>query len=429
MLDIGRGCIPGGIRAARKLKPDLRLGGTGRVFAKESMNLFACSSIAAYPQPGQQAIDSAAVPLGKNTELRTPPLLTEEDHQERVAAGRLKRYVRQAVARELLPEHRIGICLRWLIPDRSTVDVWYSVEKKRAHYKNLMVCGLPWVCPVCAAKISEGRRIELAEAVKDKAIGLLLVTWTLQHDRADRLTDLLAVLNDAHQRVKRGAPWQRFCDRWGVLGAVTSLEITWGKASGWHPHKHGLFILRDPIDECDVSAVREFISDRYRRMLGKLGAYASGVYGLDVQSSKTFVTDYVGKWGLEAEVTKATVKDASSGFSPWQLLDLLADGQAWAGALFKEYMVATKGKSQLHWTRGLRDQLKMGHELTDQQLAEADNDQVSIMLASLTFGQWRHVLEQGAAGMLLEVANTGRSELVARYLQAIGVVGVYLERG
>src|SRR5260370_40243977 len=65
----------------------------------------------------------------------------------------------QRTAQALLPNERVAFCMRRI--QATTVDVLYSPSRQSAHYRGLMVCGSIWVCPICAAKISERRRIEL----------------------------------------------------------------------------------------------------------------------------------------------------------------------------------------------------------------------------------------------------------------------------
>ena len=100
--------------------------------------------------------------LGTTYEIVQPP--PAEAH-----LARLERWHLQSVSRGFLPEHRVGTCLRRLQPLSSTVRVFKSHEK--CHYGGLMVCGSIWVCPVCAAKISEHRRMDLQQGIETWKIG------------------------------------------------------------------------------------------------------------------------------------------------------------------------------------------------------------------------------------------------------------------
>jgi hypothetical protein len=78
---------------------------------------------------------------------------------------RLLKWALQAEARAILPNERVAQCLRQINPLAAGVEVLHSPEHQVAHYKSLIVCGSVWMCPLCAAKISERRRDELERAI------------------------------------------------------------------------------------------------------------------------------------------------------------------------------------------------------------------------------------------------------------------------
>lgn len=102
--------------------------------------------------------------------------------------ARGRRFALQGTARRLLPRERVARCLRAVLPGGTRVDVLQDAEHGGAHYGGLQVCGSVHACPVCAAKIGERRRAELEGAIAaHRAIGggVLLVTYTVAHGRAD----------------------------------------------------------------------------------------------------------------------------------------------------------------------------------------------------------------------------------------------------
>ena len=84
------------------------------------------------------------------------------------AAVRLERFALQSVARSILPKARTAKCLR--VPFARSVGVFHSQAQESAHYGGLVTCASVWACPICAAKISERRRLfrEYAECFKGK---------------------------------------------------------------------------------------------------------------------------------------------------------------------------------------------------------------------------------------------------------------------
>src|SRR5712691_4776616 len=83
--------------------------------------------------------------------------LTQGKSTQSDADWRQAKWQLQREAQALLPNERVAFCMRRI--QARTVDVLYSVQHQSAHYGGLMVCGSVWVCPLCAAKISEHRRV------------------------------------------------------------------------------------------------------------------------------------------------------------------------------------------------------------------------------------------------------------------------------
>jgi len=346
---------------------------------------------------------------------------------------RFERFYLQSVARDILPGERVSKCIREVIPGKKFVDVMYSQKHERAQYNNLIVCGSLWMCPVCAAKISERRKVEMIKAIQSaKVQGLnnFMVTVTFQHTREDKLIDLARVLNDVYRQLKSGRWWQDFQARWQVVGVVTGTEITYGLGSGFHPHKHAVFFSERPISRIYTQTIENEITERWCMLLEKQGYYASQYHAVDVRKGDHNALAYVSKmgkefdthaWGIENEITKGIVKKSKDAerFGPFQLLDLYADGIEWAGYKFQEYAYAMKGKNQLTYSPGLRDLLDLGAEVTDQEIAEAPIANNLVLLGSITRKEWTAILKRENRAMLLAVASTGDAEYLRVCIEAM----------
>ena len=196
------------------------------------------------PPPGrEEAGGSAAVsaaPLGNTTKLWS--LSLDDQLRKRVA-----RYIIQSVISEILPNERVARCLRLVVPSEPGVKLMYSDKVKRAHFKGLTVCGSTWSCPVCASKISERRRQEIRPALEAWPGGLIMASFTLQHTLADTLQGLKDQLYDCYHKLLSGKGWQDIKKRWGIVGLISSSELTWGPLFGWHPHKHALIFTKNKL--------------------------------------------------------------------------------------------------------------------------------------------------------------------------------------
>lgn len=356
-----------------------------------------------------------AAPLGIYTVLQSPA------DTEKASKTRVERYILQSAARELLPGERVGVCRRLLVPGKGAVEVWHNGAAGKAHYKNLVVCGALWVCPVCAAKISEHRREELKNAVAASGYSFTLGTITVQHKHGESLASILRVLREAWTKTKAGKGWQVIKDRFKFVGYITALEVTHGK-NGWHPHLHVLFVSRSKLADVDREELQMIISARFGRYVAELGGYVSEYHGVDV-SGQEAVGQYVAKWGLAEELTKASSKRgrADVGRNPFDLLRDYVKGDKQAGELFKEYAAAMKGRRQLDYSVGLRDLLNIGKELTDQEAAEEQVSSGDILLAKIPLEGWRVILANELRGQLLEVASTGSVEKLREWLLDYGI--------
>jgi hypothetical protein len=374
---------------------------------------------------------AVGAPLGNITRFASASSTDREKH----VLARFKRFALQSLARDLLPDERVHWCLRRLGFGKHSVEVWIAELVHQAHLKNLIVCGSVWHCPVCAAKITERRRVEMTEAI-DKNKGELtpiLVTLTFQHDRSDKLGDLVTVVTMAWRMFKSGRSWKNIVEKYGLVASVTGMETTWGRGAGWHPHKHALFFSNK--SEIDVDELQSVLAERWKNVLARLHHYAHSDYGVDVRIGDDKAGDYVSKWGLEFELAKSPVKkgrsgkDGVKGYSPFELLELYGDGEKWAGALFQEYAAVMKGRKQLVWSRGARKLLGMeDQEATDEELAAAPVEK-SYLFATLSWGQYAQIIKAADSdhrciiGELLEVASAGDPDKFWGWLEQFGIYG------
>lgn len=341
---------------------------------------------------------------------------------------RRRRFFLQAAARELLIHLRIAHCLR--TPFSSVVWLRRHRPTSKASYDGLQTCGLIWVCPVCAAKISERRRVQLGAAIGAwEALGgrVCLATFTVRHGKGDGLPELLAGLGVAFDRTKSGKAWQEVKTRHGIAGSIRALEVTHGR-HGFHPHLHVLLFTAADVDGGRLDADLRHLWDLGIR---RAGLKDVNEHGVSVGLAQMTIAEYVAKfgrdrapdtWGPKEELVRANRKRGRAGNrTPWDLLAAYAcehDGQA--GSLFRGYAEAMKGKHQLTWSTGLRAMvLPDEKEQTDEELAAAPGEDTSV-LAGLTLAQWRVVLANDSRAELLDTLEAGGLDAVRELLGGFG---------
>ena len=363
--------------------------------------------------------------------LSATSLKTKPEGKQANPEWRLMRWQLQRTAQALLPQERVAFCMRRC--QAPTVDIMYSSSRQSAYYQGLMVCGSVWVCPLCAAKISERRRIELEQAIaRCIADGgaVYLATYTIAHDRYDDLSELLQAFLNARKKTKQGRAAQELRKKFGVIGTVSVREVTWSKLNGWHPHCHELVFFSQDID---AEAYSEAVRERWERSAESEGL-SMNEHGFKFDKTGGAVADYVAKfgrepskvpWGAAAELTKAHLKSGHSDehLTPFAMLALIAQGCDELKPVFLEYARWFKGKHQLVWSAGLRSLLlENPDEKTDIELAEEIEEDV-VVLGKLSREQWFVILHNDARGKILEVARTGDWQCVLDFLYHMGAVG------
>jgi len=347
--------------------------------------------------------------------------------EEKASARQLLRFKMQDQAGKILPGERVSKCLRHRIPIKARVEIWRSEKFKKAHYKNLMVCGSVWMCPVCASKITERRRVELEKVIQEKKFQKVMVTFTLQHKSWESLARLYQGLSESFRNIKSGRSWEVFEQEAGIIASIRGSEITWGKESGWHPHFHVVFFL----ERKSKKITREYkdwfaaeITQKYAEKVAKKGFYVSPEYGVKVSFDQDHVSAYAAKWGMDQELAKSPVKMAKGeNLTPFQMLLESAKDSGQKELfenLFREYAGTMKSKKQLVWSKGAREIFALDQELTDQELAEVEEEK-AVRFASLMDDHWKRIVYMAARGDLLQVAAAGDREKFSRYLVMLGI--------
>jgi hypothetical protein len=283
-------------------------------------------------------------------------------------------------------QHRTCFCGRGVRSGQAAVSVMVTNGGK-ARYKGLTSCGDVWACPSCAAKIAGERRKELERAMVAahlKGLQGYLLTLTFPHDFGMALAGLGEAFAKALQGFQNSRAFKGFVARHGSIGRVKGLEVKHG-ANGWHPHVHVLVFARPGLleDVRGLDALRaEWVKHLLKRGLGApeqrsdMIAHALDLRGGDDAAAYIAKYGHDERWGLSSEMTSGLHKvgtDAQGHHTPFQLAALAGQGEAWAGALFREYVQAMKGRRALTWTKGLRRALLDSEdEATDEALAALD---------------------------------------------------------
>jgi hypothetical protein len=192
------------------------------------------------------------------------------------------------------------------------------------------------------------------------------------------------VLRHGWSRVTSGKAYVAEQARSGIVGWIASMEITWSRAHGFHPHLHVLVLTDVPLSyevACDLGE-RWFL--RWERALGRKGVQTlmdSG--GLDVRTcdlsdpSTGALDDYLST--VARETTSSYAKEGRDGsFSMFGLLrEVIASYEYAAFGAWEELERTVSGKRVrfLTWSKGAQAiRAGAGHAqaLTDDEIAAPD---------------------------------------------------------
>jgi hypothetical protein len=298
-------------------------------------------------------------------------------------------------------------------------------------------CSSIWACPVCAAKIRNTRADEISRGLGGhiaKGGGALFVTLTLPHQAGDALAKTVGLVSDGFRAINSGRAYKRDHDDFGILGHIRAFEVTHG-ANGWHPHLHVILALDKPVSRDKAAALEARWQDRWDRWLRSKGWPASlvgvGVRVDRVRRDAQAMGAYLAKLqegenagkSIGNEAARADLKGGRAGSRvPFEILaDFGCDALADDLALWQEFQLATKGRSAIRWSKGLRALcLPDEDEQTDEEItaAEVGGETLAVLLPWL----YRKIAARPYGEAFLHVAaEQGGYEGIIRYVRAMSL--------
>ena len=413
------GAASAGLRAARRLaSADRDQGGApargeGSLGAERPLSGPSEGSAGPSGGPALGIYTGTAAIVAPQGSQRSAPV---DENRQKMQGVRRERHRLLAAVRGIYPKERTAVCMHCMVPN-SEVILHRHKETGKAFYSGLMTCGSVWLCPVCSSKISERRRTELSLAIErahEKGWKVYLLTLTVPHGLGDDLKPMLGKLKKAWRRMNKNRDGEAVKAAVGLQGHVRAFEVTDGK-NGFHPHYHALLFLDTDLTPKQVNAL---YSPLWRRHCVAVGLpEPSEAHGCMVDGGEK-AAQYVSKWGLSEEMTKSHLKKSKKGDSMWDLLRKWADNRdARAVVRFKLFYDAFKGERQLVWSPKVRELLRLGEELTDEQLAQEQIEAATVEVR-LEPEDWCMLRKLGMPLDLLELAET-RPERVPNFLNTL----------
>jgi hypothetical protein len=235
-----------------------------------------------------------------------------------------------------------------------------SNDKGGLFFNGIANCGGYWRCPVCAVKISENKKELLSGLItkhQEKNLSIGFLTLTVRHNRLDTLKKSLDKLLKNYRKFQTGRFFAKTDN--GLLGQIKTLEITFSKENGWHPHLHLLFFYTHSHNDKIDKFQKDFISRWFK--------YADNNGTLSAQNQKIVtsdISDYLAKYDITSEMTKGQIK-SSKGLTPFTALSKIAIGdyadhneKRLLYGLYSAYVEETQGRHFVNISNSLRKEYK-----------------------------------------------------------------------
>jgi hypothetical protein len=388
------GAPVGGLRVVR--------GGVGDAASRQAGGVLDNTTV--FPTPDRTPSARATPGQSKTCASKSSLPKCQSSERKRVER-RASRWALRDAAQSITTRSRLLHCGRRATKKNPSIRLLTQDGGPRvAHYSNVQLCGLVFLCPVCGPRIRNERATELNEALarwitRHGAGSVALATLTLPHLRNEQLGTLLALVSDGFARLTQGKAWVTLREEFGLVGYVRAHDTTHG-VNGWHPHLHIVFLSEKPLSVRAARRLRAKLFDQWCAAVVAVGHRPPNTRAcsLEVARNARAVGRYVFQVvaGGDAhdrpipvalEVTRGDLKTSrkTGQRTPWEILtgataavsrtttsfssvDRARKGQARDLALWHEWEEATKGVHSVQWSRGLRKLVALDVEKTDEEV-------------------------------------------------------------
>lgn len=309
------------------------------------------------------------------------------------------------------------------------------------NYGGVMACGSR-TCPVCAPTLYAQNRDAIKQAVHAWREGeggtVLFGTFTIRHHLGQRFDALRVGVAEAWHAVTGGRGWLSDRRSFGVEHWVRVFEEKWSAESGWHLHIHYLMFVSPGFT---IESVGPLLQSMFRRW--NRGAQASGfdasMLGQDLhvvdsdEAAASVLADYFTKQAgdtaslsaaaVALELTMRDGKFSKHSLTPGEILTLSIAGLGGYPGLWAEYERGMHGRRVIAWSRGLRDRVGIGDELTDTDAAQLEAEELMRTVMQLRGQGFRKVTLTGRRRELLTRAWVDPAGAVA-WLASLGIDSV-----
>jgi len=243
-------------------------------------------------------------------------------------------------------------------------------------FRGLHTCKSAWSCPICSPSISAHRASVISRMFEGEKSSTAMVTYTIQHQKSDRLSGLIDVLYDSLRQARSGSRLKQFKSQ--ADGYIRATEITYGK-NGWHPHIHEMIVLSE---DGTMEGLKSTVARSFMSAVKKSGlALYEQTVKIDEWDGNT---EYITKDAEIGELTGWANKKSVN------IMDIASrigdDDESWG--LYCEYFEAVYRRKKIIVSRSLSDRYKKADSDVNKEMGVESVE----LLHKFTVDEWREVV-------------------------------------
>lgn len=180
-----------------------------------------------------------------------------------------QRIKRSQLLSGLIQTKRVSYCGKTNFNSQEVVLDGYKDTCKKT---GLQVCGNVWECPTCRPyihwKIREQiRSVQTLSTEKNEK--QFMVTLTVNHNKKESLLWNVNLINDGWNSLRNDRHYIRLMSRLGHSWTLRTLEVTWGRKSGFHPHFHLLLSVKEDVTHL-LQEIKNIITETWGRIIQRI---------------------------------------------------------------------------------------------------------------------------------------------------------------
>jgi hypothetical protein len=287
------------------------------------------------------------------------------------------RYERRKNAQKISKHERFKKCGR--TPLGSVV---IGMKGSSVQQRGLSTCGSVWACPVCNAKVLSKRSKEIQQALdtwKEQGGHFIFETLTIRHRPWERVQLQRRAIQGAWKAITKGS-FKSTNGMYDQVGFFRVAEISSGD-KGENLHLHVIRFIDRWLTESEIQEWKSKIFNKWSSSLVAHGMQAPKADFHDFRQVAS-LDDFAGYLTKNFDNPKKPGEDfdheQSQDSSTWRILDAaIASPNSSARRRWNNYETDTFRMHQISWSRGLRERLGIGVELSDEELSSDEDSEVT----------------------------------------------------